>query len=109
MKWKKCKSNLEDVSFSYIVVRKGKRPEKPTISTSALATISPLPIDSSSEVTNTSGVEVVKEEGEASSSDDFTTQAYGWRRLVAPPIKNKGHIILDSCTSEGKPKKLGIA
>lgn len=28
-------------------------------------------------------------------------EAFGWPRLVFPPLKRSGHIILDSCTAEG--------
>lgn len=28
-------------------------------------------------------------------------EAYNWPRLVFPPLKKPGHIILDSCTKEG--------
>lgn len=28
-------------------------------------------------------------------------EAYGWPRLVFPPLKRSGHVILDSCTAEG--------
>jgi ribosomal protein RSM22 (predicted rRNA methylase) len=31
----------------------------------------------------------------------FRKEAYQWPRLVFPPIKSSGHIILDSCTAEG--------
>lgn len=30
------------------------------------------------------------------------SEAYHWPRLVYPPLKKSGHIILDSCTAEGK-------
>lgn len=30
-------------------------------------------------------------------------EAYSWPRLVFPPLKKSGHIILDSCTAEGEP------
>jgi hypothetical protein len=29
-------------------------------------------------------------------------EAFGWPRLVFPPMKRSGHVILDSCTAEGK-------
>jgi len=29
-------------------------------------------------------------------------EAFNWPRLVFPPLKRSGHIILDSCTAEGK-------
>lgn len=31
-------------------------------------------------------------------------EAYQWPRLVFPPLKRSGHIILDGCTAEGKPR-----
>lgn len=30
-------------------------------------------------------------------------EAFGWPRLVFPPLKRSGHVILDSCTAEGQP------
>ena len=29
------------------------------------------------------------------------SEAYGWPRLVFPPLKKSGHIIIDACTREG--------
>lgn len=28
-------------------------------------------------------------------------QAYSWPRLIAPPIKRSGHVIMDTCHSSG--------
>jgi hypothetical protein len=28
-------------------------------------------------------------------------EAYRWPRLVFPPLKKSGHVILDACTAEG--------
>jgi len=33
--------------------------------------------------------------------DSLRKHAYHWPRLVFPPLKRSGHIILDSCTSSG--------
>lgn len=30
-------------------------------------------------------------------------EAYHWPRIILPPIKNSGHIIIDGCTAEGDP------
>ncbi|KAL4067352.1 mitochondrial small ribosomal subunit Rsm22-domain-containing protein [Scleroderma yunnanense] len=35
-------------------------------------------------------------------------EAYGWPRLVFPPLKRSGHIIIDACTPEGKIMRLTI-
>lgn len=33
--------------------------------------------------------------------DQLRREAYEWPRLVFPPFKKSGHIILDACTAEG--------
>lgn len=35
-------------------------------------------------------------------------EAFGWSRLVFPPMKRSGHVILDSCTAEGQSVYLFI-
>lgn len=35
-------------------------------------------------------------------------EAYYWPRLIVPPLKKSGHVILDSCTPEGKIMRLTI-
>ncbi|KAH9949373.1 mitochondrial small ribosomal subunit Rsm22-domain-containing protein [Amylocystis lapponica] len=35
-------------------------------------------------------------------------EAYSWPRLVFPPMKRPGHIILDGCTAEGKIMRMTI-
>ncbi|KAI0692972.1 mitochondrial small ribosomal subunit Rsm22-domain-containing protein [Cytidiella melzeri] len=36
------------------------------------------------------------------------SEAYHWPRLVFPPLKKSGHIILDGCTAEGKIMRMTI-
>ncbi|WVQ83226.1 3-methyl-2-oxobutanoate hydroxymethyltransferase [Cryptococcus sp. DSM 104549] len=33
--------------------------------------------------------------------DSLRMEAYGWPRLVAPPLKRKGHVTMDVCAAEG--------
>ena len=33
--------------------------------------------------------------------DALRSEAYHWPRLVFPPLKKSGHIIMDGCTAEG--------
>ena len=44
-------------------------------------------------------------EGETMTESELQAQlrkeAYQWPRLVFPPLKKSGHIILDTCTAEG--------
>lgn len=36
-------------------------------------------------------------------------EAYAWPRLVAPPIKRKGHVVMDACTWQGDIKRFTVS
>jgi ribosomal protein RSM22 (predicted rRNA methylase) len=63
MKLKKSKSNMEDVKYSYVLLKKP-------------------------------GVEGEVREG---------------RRIVAPPLKRQGHVVIDTCAGSGKLERITIA
>lgn len=35
------------------------------------------------------------------STDSIRLDAYNWPRMVFPPLKKSGHVIIDGCTAEG--------
>lgn len=45
----------------------------------------------------------------ASIEGSLRKHAYHWPRLVFPPLKRSGHIILDSCTPSGKTPHIFIS
>jgi hypothetical protein len=51
-------------------------------------------------------IDVADEDGEPLSHEELDAalrlEAFGWPRLVFPPLKKSGHVILDSCTAEGE-------
>lgn len=47
--------------------------------------------------------------GQAELNEALRREAFSWPRLVFPPLKRNGHIIMDSCTAEGKFASLIIA
>ncbi|KAF7726356.1 37S ribosomal protein S22 [Apophysomyces ossiformis] len=69
MKTKHSKLNLEDSKYSYVVLRRGRRPEN---------------------------------------SNSIQQQAYFWPRLVSPPLKNKGHVVMDVCSQSGEIQRMTI-
>ncbi|KAG0169562.1 37S ribosomal protein S22 [Apophysomyces sp. BC1034] len=69
MKTKHSKLNLEDSKYSYVVLRRGRRPEE---------------------------------------TDSIQNQAYSWPRLVSPPLKNKGHVVMDVCAQSGEIQRMII-
>lgn len=50
------------------------------------------------------GVEIdrMAPKNQAELQEILRLEAFSWPRLVFPPLKKSGHIILDSCTAEGK-------
>lgn len=71
MKTKHSKQNAEDSKYSYVVIRRGRRPT--------------VAADSAME-----------------------SAAYEWPRIIQPPLKNKGHIVIDVCSKEGEIQRMTI-
>ncbi|CCM03775.1 uncharacterized protein FIBRA_05922 [Fibroporia radiculosa] len=50
----------------------------------------------------------IKKWPETQVEDALRLEAYSWPRLVFPPLKRSGHIILDGCTREGKIMRMTV-
>ena len=82
----------------YVVIQRGPRPG-----------VTQRENGHNSEETSTSKNESYAENGVNDAEDTrdvmmeqrLSLDAYGWPRLVFPPLKRSGHIILDGCTKEG--------
>ncbi|KAI7905856.1 mitochondrial small ribosomal subunit Rsm22-domain-containing protein [Cokeromyces recurvatus] len=70
MKTKHSKSNTEDAKYSYVVLRRGKRPV---------------------------------------GNNTMETEAYHWPRLIQPPLKRNGHVVMDVCSKEGEIQRMVIS
>ncbi|KAI0375467.1 hypothetical protein BV20DRAFT_1073580 [Pilatotrama ljubarskyi] len=121
----------ENMDYSYVVIRRGPRPSLATTKvgrigdvgrremakqTEASIPVAQLSIDGQhpefSEARDddmTEGEAVPHGSGQeetALSTSDLNAalrhEAYSWPRLVFPPLKRSGHIILDGCTAEGE-------
>jgi ribosomal protein RSM22 (predicted rRNA methylase) len=107
----------EDVGYSYVVIQRGSRPtdvEDKLGRTGLVArwdekakaskVLKELKLfdDKASPVSEEPTVEAAEAEPPASELEETLRQeAFHWPRLVVPPMKKSGHIILDSCTPEG--------
>ncbi|KAI9475794.1 MAG: mitochondrial small ribosomal subunit Rsm22-domain-containing protein [Benjaminiella poitrasii] len=69
MKTKHSKLNTEDAKYSYVVLRKGPRPNK---------------------------------------DQTMESEAYRWPRLIQPPLKKNGHVVMDVCSKEGEIQRTVI-
>lgn len=129
-KTKHAKSSFEDMGYSYVVIRRGPRPESPGTRSGRIGEVGkrelekqdakqPLAVLQLHEdfVQSQGATEPVEEAleqeeailGETVASEDSETlqntlrqEAYHWPRLVFAPLKRSGHIILDACAPEGK-------
>ncbi|XP_006454221.1 hypothetical protein AGABI2DRAFT_182202 [Agaricus bisporus var. bisporus H97] len=124
----------DDTGYSYVVIQRGPRPRptvlglgrvgavgKRALEKEALASsIGELQVHSenASDVNSHSGeaenttltTQSLPEAGNNAEDVDeaIRLEAYQWPRLVFPPLKRSGHIILDGCTAEGKIMRMTI-
>lgn len=128
----------EDIEYSYVIIRRGPRPilattsvgrvgdvgrraaervemtptelllheEEPNAPEDAARSPSELIVNDDRRIgfENKSGDQQPPADLEAT----LRHEAYQWPRLVFPPMKKSGHIILDSCTAEGKIMRITI-
>ncbi|CCG83834.1 protein of unknown function [Taphrina deformans PYCC 5710] len=83
---KHAKENIEDVGYSYILIRKGsRRPAFP----------GPRPPRSA----ETGAPDPRTELGEGMDHRDIVSASYHWSRIILPPLKRHKHVLLDICSS----------
>ncbi|KDR85631.1 hypothetical protein GALMADRAFT_84637 [Galerina marginata CBS 339.88] len=124
----------EDIEYSYVVIRRGPRPSPMNTSVGRVGAIGKRRVNED-RLANTplKELEIYTDETGAIPDKGNETpaiqpiveskegileppelqaqlrrEAYQWPRLVFRPLKKSGHIILDSCTSEGKIMRLTI-
>lgn len=120
----------EDTRYSYVVIRRGPRP-KPATQSDAVkigrigavgkealekeardsAPVKELILhddhelevleDAAAAVEGLSPLDVVETQSPEQVQEALRLEAFSWPRLVFPPMKRSGHVILDSCTAEG--------
>ncbi|KAI0673595.1 mitochondrial small ribosomal subunit Rsm22-domain-containing protein [Trametes maxima] len=125
----------ENMDYSYVVIRRGPRPAPVTTrvgrigdvgrrelvkQAEALAPIPQLTIDGEDPIlvgqhsyeTMDPEIQDPPEGEKALSPSELSAalrqEAYSWPRLVFPPLKRSGHIILDGCTAQGEIMRMTI-
>lgn len=116
------------MGYSYIVVRRGPRPLNPGTTVGRVGLVGQAALASAAELEvpvkelfldsehDLAQLEVASDALPLSEAPTGTgepkivggldaalrLEAYHWPRLVFPPLKKSGHIILDACTPEGE-------
>ncbi|KAJ6541927.1 mitochondrial small ribosomal subunit Rsm22-domain-containing protein [Mycena capillaripes] len=125
----------EDMGYSYIVIRRGPRPANPGTKIGRVGRVGLVALEKElksqtpvKELLLHSEYESTQPEEHLSSAVEdmdenraiqepatlsalnaaLRLEAYNWPRLVFPPLKKSGHIILDGCTPEGKIMRMTI-
>lgn len=132
-KTKHAKRGEEDVSYSYLIVSRGPRP---TVSSEfegvgrwgavgrEAAARAHAKASGRTELREVEGgegeLEVVEiappdlappaaEDEHPETEAALKAQAYGWPRLVAPPLKRSGFVVMDTCTADEKLVRFTVA
>ncbi|KAI0830778.1 Rsm22-domain-containing protein [Trametes gibbosa] len=115
----------ENMQYSYVVIRRGPRPSLAATKVGRVGEVgrrelarkvdlSILSLDGEhQEFPNTAfgdspPEDVVPQDSASDLSTALRQEAYSWPRLVFPPLKRSGHIILDGCTAEGQIMRMTI-
>ncbi|KAF9567870.1 hypothetical protein CPC08DRAFT_655961 [Agrocybe pediades] len=135
-KTKHSKFGHENTGYSYVVIRRGTRPapvdsavgriggigkraledhrlanlpiKELQIHTDEAGTKLETSVVDESSLSNVSEAEDLLDPEGPEMQSQLRREAYQWPRLVFRPLKKSGHIILDSCTAEGKIMRLTI-
>ncbi|RDB29432.1 Rsm22-cox11 tandem protein 2, mitochondrial [Hypsizygus marmoreus] len=125
----------EDIEYSYVVIRRGPRPSTAITNFGRVGEVGRRALDKEAQLqvpvkelklhsehedalgtaveeTLAAETPINELEGDPKShaelQEALRQEAFSWPRLVFPPLKKSGHVILDSCTAEGKIMRLTI-
>ncbi|KAF9200248.1 37S ribosomal protein S22 [Haplosporangium sp. Z 27] len=120
-KTKHSKENYEDSKYTYVVLRKGARPvftpppPVPTSEESLSSTQTNEPsIESTESEENTSGKKKKYKKSPPpppvtyNNQEDMIAASHSWSRIVVPPLKNDGHVVMDTCAANGYLERIII-
>ncbi|KAF9138922.1 37S ribosomal protein S22 [Linnemannia schmuckeri] len=120
-KTKHSKDNYEDAKYTYVVLRKGPRPVFTQASASPAVTLeattsapgSSLPEDTIILSDPSMKKKKAKKPPPPSpvtydNPEDMQTASYDWSRIVVPPLKKDGHVVIDTCAVNGYLERIII-
>ncbi|KAJ1919353.1 37S ribosomal protein S22 [Mycoemilia scoparia] len=97
MKTKHSKSNREDLKYSYVILRRGSRPQQ-----SATTGNPPSTVDISESTQGTSTSTDQQDKDSNNNLEQLALASYSWPRVISPALKRSGHVIVEVCTDKGR-------
>jgi ribosomal protein RSM22 (predicted rRNA methylase) len=110
----------EDIEYSYVVIRRGPRPSIPAVKVGRLGEVGrsemqleaakrpPVQLElddgntQASPIHDISSTSLEKSMDEPAELEDLMkAEAFHWPRLVLPPLKKSGHVVMDVCSPSG--------
>ncbi|KAF9172703.1 37S ribosomal protein S22 [Mortierella sp. AD010] len=118
-KTKHSKDNYEDSRYTYVVLRKGARPVFTSPSTpTTVESSQPQPIEpanGSSESEEDPSTKRKKHKKPPppppvtyDNHEDMFAASHAWSRIVVPPLKKDGHVVMDTCAANGYLERIII-
>ncbi|KAF9432282.1 37S ribosomal protein S22 [Entomortierella beljakovae] len=115
-KTKHSKENYEDSKYSYVVLRKGARPVHIPLSipkTKTSPQITPVESTAEESVEKPQGKKKFKKPPPPppvtyDNPEDMFAASHAWSRIVVPPLKKDGHVVMDTCASNGYLERIII-
>ncbi|KAJ2880688.1 37S ribosomal protein S22 [Coemansia aciculifera] len=101
---KHSKSNVEDLRYSYTILRRGTRPS-PTASSSAGLFKQGIEEPVSLAVAEANQDKYLPTGELRKTTQQLALEAYQWPRIILPPMKRKGHVGIDVSTVDGKVER----
>ncbi|KAG0202411.1 37S ribosomal protein S22 [Mortierella sp. NVP41] len=114
-KTKHSKDNYEDAKYTYVVLRKGPRP----VFTPAPSAVSTSESASTLEETTTETMDPNLKKKRTKkppppppvtydNPEDMQAASHAWSRIVVPPLKKDGHVVIDTCAANGYLERIII-
>ncbi|KAG0206529.1 37S ribosomal protein S22 [Mortierella sp. GBA30] len=119
-KTKHSKENYEDAKYTYVILRKGARPlfvaSSPVISEKPQEQLQLTDLTAKGISDNDSSIVQKKKFKKLpppppvtyEKSEDMFAASHAWSRIVVPPIKKDGHVVIDTCGTSGFLERIVI-
>jgi len=122
----------EDIGYSYVVIRRGPRPSIPDVKVGRFGDVGrrqkqleeakrppvELELDGGNPQTSSTHVVAIAQSEKTMESHDRDTEeienlmkaeAFHWPRLILPPLKKSGHVVMDVCGPSGMWSSVYVA
>ncbi|KAG0046662.1 37S ribosomal protein S22 [Gryganskiella cystojenkinii] len=120
-KTKHSSENFEDAKYTYVILRKGTRPSyKPKVTPPTAEITAPGPTTTNTTTTSSDNDESTSQSKKKfkkppppppvtyETAEEMLAASHDWSRIVVPPLKKDGHVVIDTCAASGSLERIII-